>query len=208
MARKPVKKRSARTKKPIDPKFDLSVGSDTDPFWVDQTTIPDGISLQWIVPTTISRDKRSGWKPVLNIAPVGGQILMWAPYEVARAQRDAEIKRAIDQMKAFGFDRAGWPNDAGIVRILSASFMCSSDYDRADPSVKFMDVQVTVPMRLSYRQLDAASALKLTPQEYGQRVARMLRLSPINAPAEYLENVTQRDLVYGLPEFFPKEDEK
>lgn len=213
MARKPVKKRRPRKvaaepvaikARPKNPRFNLTIGSDTDPFWIDPATIPEGFSLQWSIPTTLDAPKRRGWTPVPNIAAVGGQILTWAPYEVARAQRDAENQRALDQAEAMGSGALNHP-----VRILSPSFMCSSDYERIATNTPPLDIQVNICLRLSARQLDAASALKLSPQEYGQRIARMMLISPVNVPEHITsENVSRLGLVYGLQEFFPKKDEK
>jgi len=115
---------------------------------------------------------------------------MWAPYELARSQRDAEIARARKQLKVLFSDK----NNG----MLSPSFMCSSHYERIAPDTPPLDVEVTIPLRLSARQLDTASALNLTPHEYGQRIARMMTVYPLDVWPS----------CYGLPEFFPKKDEK
>lgn len=59
-----------------------------------------------------------------------------------------------------------------------------------------LDVEVSILLRLTPRQLDIADHLNITPQEYGQRVAKMLPLVRVNSQC------------YGVPNLFKDEIER
>lgn len=187
MARRPAKRKPRKSKfdkavksalkskpSPLNPKFKLEVGSEHDPFHVNPASIPHGVALQWISLNVddLERAQYSGWKPVEGQDGVKGNMLVWAPIEVAKAQTDANIKRAQDQMREarelFGFDEAG-RREGAYFPIAPHSFMVSSAYETVPSDTLPIEVEVTVKLRLSGRLQDVAAALKLTPQVYGQR---------------------------------------
>ncbi len=205
MARKPVKKRSTRkakvvkkttfdrvlkaqfAKKPkvLNPKFKLKVGTKEDPFFIYSETIPQGVSLQWISTAEdarpcISEALDSGWKPVKGQKEVKGQALMWAPTEVAYAQRDDNINRARRQMdearKLFGMDDGRPSPYHGPFPIVGADFIEAKAYDSVPHDSPPLDIEVSIQFRVSARWQDAAASLGLDIREY---VRRRLRMEPV-----------------------------
>lgn len=186
MARRPIKKRKPRKTKfdkavasalkskpaPKNPKFKLEVGSEHDPFYVNPATIPTGVAIQWISLNVddLERAQYVGWKPVEGQDGVKGNMLVWAPIEVAKAQTDANIKRAKEQMREMDelFGR-GPRKENGYFPVVSQSFMVSSAYESVPSNAGPIEVDVIVKLRLSRSLQDAAAALKLSPQVYGQR---------------------------------------
>lgn len=186
MARRPIKKRKPRKSKfdkivasalkskpaPKNPKFKLDVGSEHDPLYVNPATIPHGVAIQWISLNVddLERVQHSGWKPVEGQDGVKGNMLVWAPIEVAKAQTDANIKRAKEQMREMDelFGRAP-RKENGYFPVVSQSFMVSSAYESVPSNAGPIEVDVIVKLRLSRSLQDAAAALKLSPQVYGQR---------------------------------------
>lgn len=195
MARRPAKRKPRKSKfdkpvksalkykpAPLNPKFKLEVGSEHDPFHVNPATIPHGVALQWISLNVddLERAQYSGWKPVEGQDGVKGNMLVWAPIEVAKAQTDANIKSAKDLKaemdKLFGRkERRGVP-------FVSPSFMGSWDYQRIPPDAKPIDVDITIKLRVSAKWQEAAAFLALDPQEYARRRLLMERviLGPIS----------------------------
>lgn len=195
-AKRPIKKRKPRktfkiitveAKKPVtNPRFSkLAVGSPDDPFYVNPATIPSGVALQWATASVMNepadnfphslhlkRAIEGGWKPVKGVT-VKGLALVWAPIEVAEAQRNKNVFKAREQMREaaelFGLDEWGHRTSSSHLPLVTSSFMVSSNYDSVPPDTEPLDVAVTVSLRLSRRFQDAAAALKLTPEVYAQR---------------------------------------
>jgi len=160
----------ARKPKPLNPKFKLKMGTPEDPFFVHPETIPDGVALQWVADTIEAQN--SGWKVVDGQKPIGGLVLMWAPKEIANAQRDANIKRAREMAEEM--NKAIGRNDGRLYAsdhyaLLSPSFVSSFDYPRVASDAPPIDVEVKVKMRIDSRFQDAASALGLSIETYAQR---------------------------------------
>lgn len=161
-----------KPKVPLNPRFRLKVGSDGDPFYIDQKTVPAGVALQWITLNVddLERAQSSGWKPVEGVGGVRGNMLVWAPVAVADAQRDANIKRAKDQMReakeSLGLNGR---REGRLFPIAPQSFMVSSAYETVPSDTGPIDIDVTVKLRLSGRLQDVAAALKLSPEVYAQR---------------------------------------
>lgn len=157
---------------PFEPVFNLTIGTPDDPFHIDPLSIPGGVALHWITLSVddLDRAQSFGWKPVEGVGGVKGNMLVWAPVAIAEAQRDANIKRARDQIhearELFGLNgrREGHP-----FPIAPQSFMVSSAYETVPSDTAPLDVDVTVRLRLPGRLQDVAAALKLSPEVYAQR---------------------------------------
>ncbi len=194
MARKPVKKRkqqrasvkrktksvkakpvSVKKPKPFNPIFNLKIGTSEDPFFIHPETIPDGVALQWIPLNVddLERVQATGWKPVDGVDGVKSNMLVWAPKEVAKAQRDADFDRAKEQIREasalFGLDEYGHKLNRQVFPLVSPSFMVPTKYASIPDDSPSVDVDITIKFRVSARWQDAAACLGLEVQEYARR---------------------------------------
>lgn len=170
--------KAAKKPKVLNPKFKLKIGiPDGDKFFVHPETIPDGVALQWVsndedAQPSIEAAKASGWKLVENQAAIRGLVLMWAPQELADAQRDANIKRALDQLKHA---KEQFYKPGGSIGIFPNEWLTDKtwrgkyEYKRVPSDAPPIDVEVTTKFRLSAKFQDAAACLGLTPEVYAQR---------------------------------------
>jgi hypothetical protein len=197
------RKPAARKAKAKQPKpFTGASGDDAvfDPF--SPISPPKGKSYQWFAIEVMGeRNDRAwkaiaigSWKPVpfrrhSNELPktfnVKGRIVRDGLMLCERAKEltDAAIDRskndALEMMKAqrelFGFDRD--PNEdryhRGPIPIMNAGWVESQPYDRVHDDAPFVDIAVTIRVRLPARLQDAASALKLTNEMYAQRMIEL-----------------------------------
>jgi len=195
-SRKPVKAkptfgeifRSALAKKPkpLNPKFRLKIGTTEDPFFIHPETIPDGVALQWVLPepSAMREALRAGWKPVKEQDEVGGQVLVWASKEVARAQADVDIGRAKQQMAdaraLFGMDGQKPSPYHGSIKIVGSDFVETKVYESVPSDAPSIDIDVTIKFRVSARWQDAAASLGIEVNEYTRR--RLLMESVVLGP--------------------------
>lgn len=209
MARKPIKKRKPRkvakktafpkppamfTKKATaSPKFKLKIGSNEDPFFIHPDSIPRGVALQWVSTASLSEYNphsmmhlclASGWRQVKECEPIGALYLMWAPEDLARSQKDANINRARQQMAdalaLFGFDgQKPSPFHGPVASIAPDTFVETRKYDSVSSDASPVDVDVTIKFRASARWQDAAAALGIDVQEYVRR--RLIMEPPLLA---------------------------
>ncbi len=216
----------AKKAKPLNPKFKLKIGAPEDPFFVHPETIPDGVALQWVMThctegtgssfphedfsfLIYEKALDSGWKPVDGQKPIGSQILVWAPKEVAEAQREADFDRAKEQIREagalFGLDEYGHKLGRQGFPLVSPSFIVSSDYVSVPDDSSPIEVDVTIKVRMSVRWQNAAACLGLDPQEYARR--RLIMEPTILGPcsrAYIYENVSDPSSTYEPVELLTK----
>ena len=220
MARRPVKKRKPRkvANKVHKSRFDSRIPKGQraaraaiakpfkDPFHIAPDTIPDGAAFQWVTSniekyhtkSMLDQCSASGWKLVPGAATVGGLFLMWAPEEIAKAQRDANTALARQQLKEirdlYGMDPP-YSGEGRRCPLVSESFMASEPYQSVPSATPPVDVDITARFRLSARFQEAAALLKIAPEVYAQRRMELyLRgelggiLLPVDGALELFEN--------------------
>lgn len=171
----------------------------TDPFVVIGR-IPKGQSYQWIADAVHgSRDhtkhhaqrmKDAGWNPVLRARhhPLmrtvnkkhiiwSGQILCQRPLKMTEAALAEERAKIVEQKRLS--DEMMLPGKGDRMRVLASSSVVAESYDSGaiheELALLKGNVPVSIAIRLTEREIDAAAACRLTASEYARRKVLLIQ---------------------------------
>lgn len=190
-----------------------------DRFEFDRNIIPKGRAYQWLAINVrgekqdISRALSNGWKPVpfkrhakiFGDANHKGRIIIDGLMLVEHAQSWVETNLAAntldaqwaDEQRKFGF--FGSAGGIYLPEYFGHQLPVGGFHGGwSPPHTAPADFEVTITLRLSPRQLDAAESMGISPDEYARRVAKMIPLSLL----------VQSPRIYGDALAFPEKDKE